>query len=170
MSLAARRRTRDARQQLAYRESRLARSHPGVRLRQHAQRLDELDTRLRRASALRLERARTRLEQSSTLLRRSSPQLRIAAVQLRLEAASRSLAAQAQDALNRAQRRLDLATRTLAAVSPLATLSRGYAIVTDPDGHVLTDASELAPDARIEARLARGIVSATVTGTREGSE
>jgi exodeoxyribonuclease VII large subunit len=170
MSLAARRRTADARQQLAFRESRLARSHPGVRLRQHAQRLDELDTRLRRASALGLERARTRLEQSSTLLRRYSPQLRIAAVQLRLQAASRSLAAQVHDSLGRAQRRLDLAGRTLAAVSPLATLARGYAIVTDPDGHVLTDASELAPDARIEARLARGIVCATVTGTREESE
>ncbi|HSQ69623.1 MAG TPA: exodeoxyribonuclease VII large subunit [Steroidobacteraceae bacterium] len=166
MSLAARRRIADARQQLAFRESRLARSHPGVRLRQHAQRLDELDARLRRASALGLERARTRVDQARSLLQRSSPQLRMAAVRLRLDAASRSLAAEAQGALSRAQRRLDLASRTLAAVSPLATLSRGYAIVTDQSGHVVTDAGGVASGAPIEARLANGTLCATVTGTR----
>jgi exodeoxyribonuclease VII large subunit len=166
ISLAVRRRIGDARQQLAFRESRLARSHPGVRLRQHAQRLDELDARLRRGSALRLERARTRVDQAQSLLQRSSPQLRMAAVRLRLDAASRSLAAQAQAALGRAQRRLDLASRTLAAVGPLATLSRGYAIVTDRSGHVVTDASEIGAGAEIEARLAKGILAATVTGTR----
>jgi exodeoxyribonuclease VII large subunit len=166
ISLAVRRRIGDARQQLAFRESRLARSHPGVRLRQHAQRLDELDARLRRGSALRLERARTRVYQAQSLLQRSSPQLRMAAVRLRLDAASRSLAAQAQAALGRAQRRLDLASRTLAAVGPLATLSRGYAIVTDRSGHVVTDVSEIGAGAEIEARLAKGILAATVTGTR----
>jgi exodeoxyribonuclease VII large subunit len=167
MALAARRRIGDARQQLAFRESRLARSHPGVRLRQHAQRLDELDARLRRASALRLERARTRVDQACSLLQRASPQLRIAAVRIRLDAATRALAAGARGALDRAQRRLDLASRTLTAVGPLATLSRGYAIVTDQDGHVVTDASGIGSGAPIEARLAKGILRATVTGARE---
>ena len=53
--------------------------------------------------------------------------------------------------------------RTLHAVSPLATLERGYAIVTDQDARVVTDASRLAPGAQIEARVARGAVHATVT-------
>ena len=34
--------------------------------------------------------------------------------------------------------------RTLNAVSPLATLERGYAIVTDAGSHVVTDAAVLA--------------------------
>ena len=167
IALAARRRIGDARQQLAFRESRLARSHPGVRLRQHAPRLDVLDARLRRARALRLERARTRVHQARSLLQRASPQLRIAAVRIRLDAATRALAAGARGALGRAQRRLDIASRTLTAVSPLATLSRGYAIVTDQDGHVVTDASGIGPGAPIEARLAKGILRATVPGARE---
>jgi exodeoxyribonuclease VII large subunit len=46
-------------------------------------------------------------------------------------------------------------------VSPLATLGRGYAIVSDADsGKVLTDAS--AAGERIEARLAKGRFRATV--------
>ena len=54
--------------------------------------------------------------------------------------------------------------RTLHAVSPLATLERGYAIVTDAAGTVVTTPPALAPGARIEARLARGRCIATVTG------
>jgi len=53
--------------------------------------------------------------------------------------------------------------RTLNAVSPLATLERGYAIVTDTGAHVVTDASTLAPGVQIAARVARGSVRATVT-------
>lgn len=65
--------------------------------------------------------------------------------------------------------------RTLNAVSPLATLERGYAIVTDAGLHVVTDAAVLAPGAQIEARVARGSVRATVTevlaaGTKPASK
>jgi exodeoxyribonuclease VII large subunit len=55
---------------------------------------------------------------------------------------------------------------TLHAVSPLATLDRGYAIVADAAGHVVTEATALKPGAEIEARLARGSVRATVTEVR----
>jgi len=47
-------------------------------------------------------------------------------------------------------------------VSPLATLERGYAIVTDADGKVLRDSAVLQPGDRITARLARGRAEADV--------
>ena len=53
--------------------------------------------------------------------------------------------------------------RTLNAVSPLATLERGYAIVADAEGHVLLDPASLAPGDSVDARLARGRFTATVT-------
>jgi exodeoxyribonuclease VII large subunit len=53
--------------------------------------------------------------------------------------------------------------RTLNAVSPLATLDRGYAIVTDQGSRVVTDAASLVVGSPIEARLARGSVRAVVT-------
>jgi exodeoxyribonuclease VII large subunit len=157
-----RRRLSDLGSRLQVREERLARGHPGVRLRQHAQRLDELDGRLRRAFRSMLEDARARASTASTLLSRASPALRVQAGRIRLASCSRALAAVARSRVAAARGRFDLAARTLNAVSPLATLERGYAIVADAAGHVLLDARSLAPGDTIDARLAHGRITATV--------
>jgi exodeoxyribonuclease VII large subunit len=52
--------------------------------------------------------------------------------------------------------------RTLNAVSPLATLDRGYAIVSTEAGGILRDAAHAKPGTIIEARLARGRLRAKV--------
>ena len=74
-----------------------------------------------------------------------------------------------QRRLLEARERFERSARTLHAVSPLATLERGYAIVTDENSRVITDAAGLAPGARITARVARGIVLATVTAVTPGT-
>jgi exodeoxyribonuclease VII large subunit len=51
-------------------------------------------------------------------------------------------------------------------LSPLATLERGYAIVTDGDGKVLTDSGNVAKGSAIDVRLARGGLSATVDAAK----
>jgi exodeoxyribonuclease VII large subunit len=66
-------------------------------------------------------------------------------------------------ALARGSSRWHAAQRQLAALSPLATLERGYAIVTRAeDGTLLRSSDEVTAGARIEARLARGRVRARV--------
>jgi exodeoxyribonuclease VII large subunit len=50
----------------------------------------------------------------------------------------------------------------LNAVSPLATLDRGYAIVIGDEGAILRDAADARPGTLIEARLARGVIRAKV--------
>jgi exodeoxyribonuclease VII large subunit len=142
----------------------LDRAHPGARLRQHAQRLDELEQRLRHATRRRLDRSRVRLHNAEGLLARSSPARRLATLRLRLDAARRRLPACMQRRLQHSRERWNRSLRTLNAVSPLATLDRGYAIVLDDAGHVVTDASALASGDRIEARVAAGSLRATVTG------
>jgi exodeoxyribonuclease VII large subunit len=47
-------------------------------------------------------------------------------------------------------------------VSPLATLDRGYAIVSRADGAILRDANEAPSGTLIEARLAVGSLRAKV--------
>jgi exodeoxyribonuclease VII large subunit len=65
--------------------------------------------------------------------------------------------------LARTSGRLHTAQRQLVALSPLATLERGYAIVTRvEDGALLRSSDEVAPGGRIEARLSRGRVRARV--------
>jgi len=92
LALAMRRRLGDQRQALLLREQRLTRAHPGVVLRQHAQRLDELEGRLRLAGRRRLERAASRLASVRSLLLRASPEMRVMALKLRLDSAGRGLA------------------------------------------------------------------------------
>jgi exodeoxyribonuclease VII large subunit len=59
--------------------------------------------------------------------------------------------------------RLALAARALHTVSPLATLDRGYAIVTDATSDdVLMRASDVSAGDDIRARLSRGKLLATV--------
>ena len=51
------------------------------------------------------------------------------------------------------------------ALSPLATLERGYAVLQDADGHVVTSVAGLEPKAEISVRVADGRVHAVTTGT-----
>jgi exodeoxyribonuclease VII large subunit len=55
-----------------------------------------------------------------------------------------------------------VAARTLDAVSPLATLERGYAIVTDSKGTVVTNAQDVRVGQLINARLTQGSIRARV--------
>jgi len=59
--------------------------------------------------------------------------------------------------------RLDSAARALQAVSPLATLGRGFAVVTrSADGALITAAEQLAVGEKFDARLAHGSLRAAV--------
>jgi exodeoxyribonuclease VII large subunit len=51
------------------------------------------------------------------------------------------------------------------ALSPLATLERGYAVLQDAEGHVVTSVSAVAPKATISVRVADGRVHGTATRT-----
>jgi exodeoxyribonuclease VII large subunit len=50
----------------------------------------------------------------------------------------------------------------LAALSPLATLERGYSIVRGPDGAIVRDAAQLAAGDDLQLQFARGQVGARV--------
>ena len=66
--------------------------------------------------------------------------------------------------LERAGAALSLTTARLRALSPQATLDRGYAIVTLPSGQVLRDEADATMGLRIAVRLARGSTTAILDG------
>jgi len=77
-------------------------------------------------------------------------------------------------ALRTTRHRLDRAGDEIAhhrararALSPLATLQRGYAVLQDPDGHVLSTVAEVAEGDAVSARVADGRVHAMVTATEQ---
>jgi len=147
---------------------RLKLAHPGVRLQQQMQRLDELAQRLGGAAHAGLHRDLMRLAHAITALVRRSPDQLVREYRVRHQGAGARLEHAAGECLSRAQHRLALAQRALNAVSPLATLARGFAIVTRAtSGTLLTDAAAVAAGEEIEARLARGSLSARVTARRQ---
>ena len=103
-----------------------------------------------------------RLAQLEARLRRHDPGVRFAAAQRRFAAAESRLARISADLITRRAARLELAHLRLEALSPLAVLSRGYAIVYAPDGSILRNAAQARAGSLIRARLANGSLRATV--------
>jgi exodeoxyribonuclease VII large subunit len=169
LSVALRRELRAIGARLAGTRARLALVHPGVRLEQQTQRLDDLARRLTGAARACLQREHLRTAELRGRLVRRSPDRLLHAQRVRAQDLRLRLRHAAAGRVNGAAQRLALAQRALHAVSPLATLARGFAIVTRTDGSLVTDAAGVAPGDEIEARLMRGALTARVTGTREKS-
>ncbi|HEX3950014.1 MAG TPA: exodeoxyribonuclease VII large subunit [Steroidobacteraceae bacterium] len=157
-----RRRVEAQRERLRWLMGRAARVSPSARLAQQTQRLDDLEQRLARALRQILADRRTVLGEHRSRLWQVSPAARLRNTAARQAALYARLCAAALARLHLARERLSPLVRTLNAVSPLATLERGYAIVSGSDGIILRDAADAAPGSLIEARLARGKIRAKV--------
>ncbi len=144
-------------------QRRLQQLHPGVQLRQRAQRLDDLEQRLIRGLQFDFEQRRRLLGAQAARLQAQSPVLQLLNARNRIEQLQIRLQTRVREKLDNHRNQLTIALRTLHALSPLATLTRGYAIVTDAQGHAMIDAGKLQVGEPINARLAKGRVSATVT-------
>jgi len=142
--------------------------HPGARLQQQEQRLDDLEQRLIGAIRGALHERRSRVSEAMSHLLHRSPERRVRELCLKYESLTARITHAWRNYSARAEHRVTLAARALHTVSPLATLERGFAIVTrGADGALVTDVASLKVDDEIEARLARGRVRARVTG-KEG--
>ncbi len=153
-----------------------------LRLRQ--QRLDDLSNSLDAVTALRLRQARRTLDALATRTLRCDPQRRLGAAREHLAGLHERLRAAAtrgfqmaalahrasSERLHRAMAALvDARRRTqtqlhlqLAALSPLAVLERGYALVQAEDGTILRDAAQLLPGQLVLTRLGQGSFTSQV--------
>jgi exodeoxyribonuclease VII large subunit len=131
--------------------------HPGRYLLGISQRLDEMESRLQRATQSLLWHRRARLAELLAHVQHLSPLARIREQRTHSNHLSLRLHQALQLRLERARQRLGELAHSLQSVSPLATLGRGYAIVQRlPDRSIVRNAQEVAPGDAVEARLARG--------------
>lgn len=145
------------RQQLRWLTIRLQQTHPKRRLTDWMQRLDELMLRSQRAVQVRLAASRQALKTQLAQLDRHHPAGRLAQLSVQCEQLDKRLKEAQRVFLSTQRQRLAELSRALEAVSPLATLARGYAIVTDlHTGQILTAAHQTRPGSQIQARLAQG--------------
>ena len=143
--------------------ARLQAQRPQARLARDRERLVQLHRRLHAALREQARIRATRLERLHARLLTQHPRQRLQLLQRRLAEHERSLRQCMGHRMERAQLTLRQAARALQAVSPLATLERGYAIVFDHEGRVLRDAKNAPPGTPLRARLAEGELSLKVT-------
>ncbi len=130
--------------------------HPGERLQQQAQRVDDLEQRLIRAIDRRLCTGHERLARLDTRLGAQHPGRALAQLRQRLDHLGDRLPRAMQAALRHQRQQLQALVQTLHVVSPLATLGRGYSILLDEQGRAIRAASQTHPGQRLSARLAEG--------------
>jgi len=165
---------------------RLNLAHPGLRLAQQERRLDDLGQRLVNSVRATVHSDGNRVGELYARLIRHSPdhlarEYRVrhegldsrlrqawkeycAAKEQRLSARVGSLEQIPKGYFASKEHRLQVAVTTLNTASPLATLARGFAMVTRADGTLVRESGSVNVGDEIEATLAQGKLRARVTG------
>ena len=144
-------------QRLDHLGHRLHQRHPASRLAEQRRRLQTLDAAARRAVRRSLEARLQRLRTLSARLAAHRPERRIAELAARLASARRALDRLTLGAVHTRRQQLGDLARTLHAVSPLAVIGRGYAVLTSPaTGTVVSSVQQADAGDRITARLQDG--------------
>jgi exodeoxyribonuclease VII large subunit len=125
-------------------------------------RVEDLLSRAGHAARAALHRYQRDLSRAREGLLSQRPDRHVAALQARREALARRLAGAGAEALRERRTGLRELEARLRALSPLAVLGRGYALVRDEAGTVVRRADSLAPGQAIAVRLQAGALRARV--------
>ncbi len=161
----AERRLVQARERLHWQQKRLI--HPGKRLHDIAQRIDELEQRLETACNHKLRHKRAELNGLAARLRHCTPAHRVQNILTKCATVRNNLYSAMRHQLENNRQRLSMQMRQLDAVSPLAVLGRGYAIVSRPDGTIVRSSRSVTTGEKIEAKLGTGRIRCRIQETMD---
>lgn len=142
------------RQQLGWLTRQL--KHPGKRLEEHNQRLDELDLRLRQAIQRNLQLHTSKFGTLQARLQSRTPQHALNLYARRLDTLAINLQKSMTQTLRNQTRDIAHLAQRLNTVSPLNTLGRGYAILQTDDGAVVQNSNQVSVGQTLQARLHQG--------------
>lgn len=144
-------------------QSRLVLQHPKRRLEQQQQQLDELQLRLEQQLKQQLQLQQLRFSQLQQRLVVAKPALlnQHQSIRQLLQRAGRAVSQQ----LQHSQQQWQHQSSQLHQVSPLATLSRGYAVITQADSTLVTQITQVATGDPLQIRLQDGTLQAQVMTT-----
>jgi exodeoxyribonuclease VII large subunit len=131
-------------------------------IRRRQQRVDDLTNRLAHAQRDRFEAQRRRFETLAAAVRHYDLRLVLAGVGKELNAKVAAIAAALRNLLLQRRSRLERLTSQMEALSPVAILERGYALVFDSSGKLVKDAAQVEVGDDVTARLAQGQIAVTV--------
>jgi exodeoxyribonuclease VII large subunit len=162
---AARYQLLQARQRLAHLDVSRNQSRITSQLHRSAQRVDELSFRLEAALTAQLRRQQQRVAALAAEVLRADPRQRMASARAQLADLSARLAHRLERQVAASSSRLAALHARLHALSPLAVLDRGYALVLDATGGVVRSAAALDPGDQLLTRLADGVFTSRVEST-----
>jgi exodeoxyribonuclease VII large subunit len=136
-------------------------------IRRRQQKVDDLVYRLAHRQRNLLEAKRRSFETLAAAVRHYDLRLVLGGVRKQLDSNLASMMAAARNLLLYKRAQLERVSSHIEALSPVAILERGYALVFDASGKLLKDADQAKPGDEINARLARGEIGATVTRSRK---
>lgn len=142
---------------------RLQQQHPQLRLARQQTRLVQLRQRMSSALENRLRQSADRQQHALKKLNQQRPDGRIHRAQARVQQLAFRLSQTLQSRLGQTRERFGAAVTHLEAVSPLATLARGYSVTATPEGKVLKSTAQLQPGDGLTTRLPDGVVESQVT-------
>jgi len=131
-------------------------------IRRRQQKVDDLTYRLTHAQRGLLETQRRRFDHLAAAVRHYDLRMVLSGIGKELDAKVASMGAAGRSLLQQKRARLEQLTSQMEALSPVAILERGYALVFDASGKLVKDAAQVNAGEDISARLARGEISATV--------
>jgi exodeoxyribonuclease VII large subunit len=157
LHLLLQRRLQQRQQALDRLQAQLQARSPAQRLQLGRSRLAALQLRLRHALLQERQQGRDRLAALESRLLRQAPQQRLQRARLALAHQRELLQHRLRGGLDTRRARLGALARALHAVSPLAVLARGYALLQDTqDDRVIRSPADTQPGALLRARLADG--------------
>lgn len=131
--------------------------HPRERLEQQSQRLDNLELRLKNHIKHLLNDSKNRIRQLEIRQQAHHPQVRLQQLKERVAAHHQRLQTAQYRLIERKQQALGEAVRMLNTLSPLNTLDRGYALITDAQTQkLITRSDQVTPGTAVNARVAQG--------------
>lgn len=150
-------------QRLSWLNKSLQRQHPGEKLQRNAQRLDELEQRLNKSIKQTISQGQQQLALNSQKLKQFQPTDKILQHRHKLIYSQQRLQRAMQLKLSTLKQQQISASQTLHAVSPLATLDRGYAIVQlQGSQKIVKSIADIAENDLLDTRLAKGRVVSQV--------
>ncbi|PHS73394.1 MAG: exodeoxyribonuclease VII large subunit [Cycloclasticus sp.] len=149
-------------------QHRLKQTHPGKQLQMHAQRLDDCQARLLQGPNVAMQNAKLRLSDLKSQLMSQHPQRLIDGYQHRLSRLKHQLPAPIQRTLQQEKLRFAQSHTGLEALSPLATLSRGYSITKrEADGMIIKSTNNVRLNDKLVIQLADGTIQTNVDSIHE---
>lgn len=142
---------------------RLQQQHPQLRLARQQTTLFRLQRRLDDAMQLQLRQATRTQDRLTQRLAQQQPEARLHRAQQQLQQWHYRLQQAVFQQLNRDKQRFGVRAAQLEAVSPLATLARGFSVTTAADGNVVKKTSQLQRGETLKTRLDDGWIESQIT-------